>query len=189
MTQPSAIEFTTGDVRLSFPALAEMKPNAQGSDKLSYQAVLLLPPDTDLTPYKDAIRAALVAKFAKQPTGLKPLPLHDAETKPYAGYDKGWHYVPTRTERPPVLVNQLRQNVKPETFYAGCWVRARIRAWVYNNAFARGVSWELCALQFVRDGERLDGRNNKPTDPNAAFEALELPAEKSGGDLTWDPLA
>ncbi len=191
-TKPvSPVEFTTLDVRLSFLSLDKKRPNGPGSTKESYQATLLIPPGTDLTPYNAAMKAALLAKFdGKIPKTLKQLPVRDASEKEYAGYDKGWHFLATKCDLPPVLVDQARRPVGVDKFYAGCWARARIRFWAYDNQFGKGVSCDLGGLQFVKDGERLDGRG-KPTDPDTAFEALELPDELGSGSTSepWDPLA
>lgn len=187
----SETDVRTLDVRLSFPALDKKKPNGPGSDKSSFQATLLLPPGTDLAPYKAAIKAAILKKWGKlEVKGMRPVPMHKAETKDYAGYEAGWLYVPTKTDTPVPLVDRQRIAVDPSKFFAGCWVRAHIRCYAYDNQFGKGVSFELKALQFIKDGDRLDGRG-KPSNPDEVFEALEMEdtTPTGGDDLPWDPLA
>lgn len=191
----NALDFVTPEVRLSFPSLFTKKPNGPGSDKSSYQATLLIPPGTDISKFTAAMKGALIKKFGKvQVPGLKPMPLRKAEEKEYQGYDPGWLFVATKTESPVPVVDRRRVPITdPSAVYAGCWVRAHVRAWAYDNKFGKGVSFELKAIQFVRDGERLDGRG-KPSDPEQVFEALDLDegtgeASAKPADDVWDPLA
>lgn len=184
---------TTGDVRLCFPRLDKPHPNGPGSDKLSYQATILIPPGSpDVKRLSEAMKHALLAKFTKMPPGLKPLPLRKCEEKgDMAGYEPGWVFLPSKSDTPVLLVGPDLGPLQPAAFYPGCWVRARLNAWCYSNQFGKGVSFDLQGLQFVRDGERLDGRARRAA-PEEAFEALELagdPAHSAAADQEWDPLA
>jgi len=152
----------TGDVRLAFPSVFKQKPRARGSDKTAFQATILLPPDTDLTPYHTAMKAALVAKFGKA-VKLDPSknPIRDAGSKEYDGFVEGWNYISLNNPfRQPAVVDALGRPVTDETkVYAGMWVRALISAYAWKHQTGgSGVSFSLEALQLVRDDDRLDGR-------------------------------
>ena len=56
-----------------------------------------------------------------------------------------------------------------EKIYAGCHIRATVRAYWYDNQGNKGVAFALNNIQKVAEGERLDGRK-KASDE---FEALE----------------
>lgn len=186
----SETDIVTPDVRLSFPALFEPKPRARGSDKLTYQATLLLPPKTDMAPFVAAMKAAMMAKFGKLlPLAGRGNPIHKAEEKQYAGYEPGWHYISTNNTRAPAVVDQLKRPVTdPDRMYPGLWVRAFLNAYAWDNpAGGKGVSFSLNAIQVVRDGERLDGR--REVNPDEVFTALEMPQDGAADAASWDPLA
>lgn len=168
----------TVPARLSFPALFEMKATSKDKDaKKAYYCSLLLPPDTDLAPFRKAMAAAWIAKFGKD---LKPKadknPLKDCATKGHlAGYTAGWHFITAKTQYQPVVVDQRRQPIIDQrVIYAGCWVRAHVNAFAYDHQVGgKGISFGLNAVQFVKDGERLDGRVNA----EQIFDAIEIQDE------------
>ena len=63
-----------------------------------------------------------------------------------------------------------------EAFYPGCYARASVTAYAYDNV-SKGVAFGLSNLMFVKDGERLDSR----TDPTEDFG--EAPLGDSADDL------
>lgn len=163
----------TEEVRLSFPSLSKMKPRARGSEKMTYQATILLPEDADLSPYKKAMAAAIQAKFGELiriPAGKNPL--RDCADKSYKGFDDGMHYIALNSDRKPGCVDRRGTPVDdPDSvFYPGCWVRAFINAFAWDHPTGgKGVSFGLLGLQFVRDDERLDGG----IDASQMFDALD----------------
>lgn len=179
----------TPECRLSFPSLFTPKPRARGSEKLTYQATLLLPPGFDKAPFAAAVKAAMMKKWNKiVALGVGKNPLRDAAEKDYAGYEPGWVYISTNSDRKPSVVDRSNQPVTdPERAYPGMWVRAYLDCFAWDHPTGgKGVSFGLLGIQLLRDGERLDGRR-----PAAdVFEALEPlpmdPGESTGGD---DPLA
>lgn len=170
-------------VRLSFPSLDKMRPNFPGSDKQSYQATLLFPPGFDFTKLHAAMKVAVLKKFNKLDVkGLKN-PLRNNSEVDY-GYPKDGKFLATKSSVRIPMVGPDKSPVEPSVFYAGCYVNAHIEAWAYDNA-SKGISFDIRALQFVKDGERLDGRG-KPSDPDVVFDALELPPEGGEGGDTGD---
>src|SRR5262245_52220906 len=56
------------ECRLAFPSLFKPKPRQRGEQdqsKWTFQAVLLLPPTLDLSPFVSAMKAAMLDKFGK----------------------------------------------------------------------------------------------------------------------------
>lgn len=174
MTEPKNPQVViTNEVRLAFPALFHPKPRARGSEKMTYQATILLPPQTDLKPYTDAIRAAMLKKFDKEiKIPREKFPIKDAAEKAYQGFEPGWHFISLNADRRPQVVDRRNNPVTdPDLVYGGMWVKAYINAFAWDSPVGgRGVSFGLNAIQLVRDDERFDGRLRA----EQAFEALEL---------------
>lgn len=180
----SEMDVITPPVRLAFPSLFEQKPRAPGSDRMTYQATALIPPEVDLTPFKKAIVAAMRDKWGDKVKQLAPdkNPLKDCATKAdLAGYIEGWRFINLHSGYQPQVVDRNRQPIlTPESVYPGCWVRIHMKAFAYDHPVGgKGVSFSLEAVQFVRDDERFDGRR-KAAD---IFDALgdEDGATASGG--------
>lgn len=180
----SEVEVVTEPCRLAFPALFHPKPRMKGQTdtRLTYQAVVLIPPGTDLKPFVRAMKAAMQEKFGKV-IQLKPdkNPLRQCEEKnEISGYASGWWYINTHSGFAPGLVDQRRQPVlDEEKFYAGCWCRFLLRAFAWNHQQGgKGVSFSLSAVQFVRDDDRLDGRR----DASNVFDAIEIEGDDSVTD-------
>lgn len=167
-------EVVTEPCRLAFPSLFEPKPRFKGSDRETYQAVVLLPPEVDKKPFVNAIKAAMLDKWGKllQLRSDKN-PLRECgEKSTIDGYEEGWHYINTHSGYAPGLVDQKRQEViDREKFYAGCWCRFHLTAYAWEHPTGgKGVSFSLNAVQFVKDDDRLDGRK-KAAD---VFDAIEV---------------
>src|SRR5690606_28313883 len=85
------------------------------------------------------------------------------------GYPEGSTFINARTERKPAVVAPYKDAatgkpaIIPESdveamLYAGAVVRVSLTAFGYNAPQNKGVSFALNNIQFIRDGERLDGR-------------------------------
>lgn len=174
----------TPEVRLSFPALFKPKPRFRGADenKLTYQATLLIPPDCDLTPFREAMKAAIFAKWEKMVVlPAKGNPIHPCAEKPdLDGYDEGWHYIACHSQRPPGVVDRNNVPLSDETrVYPGVWAKAYINAFAWDHPVGgRGVSFGLNGIQIVRDDERLGGGAMNVAD---VFEPLG--EQETGGGL------
>lgn len=165
---------TTPPVRVSFPSLDKARQRAPGSDRLTFQAVLLLPPETDLKPFQEAMRYAIVEKFGK-PIQLPrdKNPIKDCADKvSVSGYEEGWHFINTHSGYQPKVVDHRREPIIDiaGTIYPGCWCRFLIKAFAYDHKVGgKGVSFSLEAVQFHHDDERLDGR----ADAKDVFDPIE----------------
>jgi hypothetical protein len=163
------------------------------TEPLVYSVTLLLPPTTDLKPYVDAMRAAMVKDFRK----IKNIegrcnPIRRCDGSSNKGYANGWFHINVRNEAQPPVVNALRLPITdPTKVWAGQWANVVLDAYGWRD---EGVSFSLQAVQIIRDGAdtdpdgpRIDGRG-KRVDPNEVFEALEMPPEV-GGDTGDDLFA
>jgi hypothetical protein len=146
--------------------------------------VLMFDKTADLSGMKAAYEAAVAAKWAKKPKGLRS-PFRDGDEVDADG-DRvkgpeyaGMTYVTLRAKedrKPGVVRGDLSKiNQNDGDFYPGCYAMATFSAYGYefNNTF--GVSFGLNNVQKVRDGDRLDSRADAEDD----FEAIESPENKA----------
>lgn len=192
---PNPCRIITPDVRLAFVSLFKPKPRAPGSPDLRFQTAILVPPGTNMQPFADAIKAAMLKKFSKIiPLKDKGNPVRPADQQEYAGYEKGWLVINATSERQPPVVDRAKLPVTdPAIAHAGCWARCVLTAYGWGpNVGGSGISFELNAVQIVRPGAdtdpggaRLDGRG-KPVNPDEAFEALELADEAPTETPPWN---
>ena len=146
----------TPEFRLSFASLFEMR-EYQG--KSSYQMTMIFPKSADLSALKAAAKAALDEKF---PNGCKNPrnPFCDGNEKVDEWGDsyKDTIYVRARTQFKPKVFDQNRVEIlDADKVYSGCYCRAVVAPYAYDQAGNRGVAFSLEAVQFLRDGERLPG--------------------------------
>lgn len=186
---------TTPEFRVAFPAVFKAKRNTL-SNKDEFSVVALFKKGEDLSALKAAAKAALVKKFGADqgqwPQNLKN-PFRDQgdrakvkdgkEVLPQ-GYEPGAIYLNLKSDQRPGVVDQNVQEIIDEAeFYGGCWARASINAYAYDQAGNRGVAFGLGNLQKLRDDDHF-GNRTKPQDD---FSAVTTPdtgdAASSSSDL------
>jgi hypothetical protein len=179
----------TPSFRVSYPNVFKPKRNElNGKDE--YSLVALFPKGADLSQLKAAAMAAIEKKWpnpATRPQNIRtPFRKHEDRIKDGklpAGYEAGGIYINLKSSVKPGVVNQQVQDIiDPQDFYAGCYARAAVTAFAYDQKGNRGVSFGLQNLQKVKDGDPL-GSRTLATDDFAPLEAqaTELAA---GGDAT-----
>jgi hypothetical protein len=151
-------ELLTGKFRVSFPHVFEPSA-ARGSDREEYSIKGMIPKsDPSAKALNEYIRAAIVARWPKgRPAGEFRSPMRDGDAEGEREEYKGCWVVTLKSgkDRPPKVVDRLKKDIiDPERIYAGCWCRAVISAYAYDN-LGRGVRLNLNLLQFVDDGERI----------------------------------
>jgi hypothetical protein len=168
--------------RVSFPAVFEAKAFDGGPPKFSvsaiwdpskftaaekqlWQAMLDLADEVSLERFKK--------KMSQLPPNFKRALRDGSEKAELAGYGEGKLFANLSSKMRPGLIGLDRQPIlDAEEFYPGCYARATITAYSYDNK-GKGVAFGLQNLMKVKDGERLDSR----TDANEDF------AETSDDDL------
>ena len=160
----------TGECIISYPALFEPKENPSG--KLKYSGSFLIP-KTDKENVA-SIRLAIdkAIKLGKEKLWKNKLPkfryspLRDGDEELASGEktDKiyeGKFFVNCSSDTAPGVVGS---NAKPlmnqDDIYAGCWVRADINPFPYDNSGNKGIGWGLNNVMLIKDGPRLDGRQH-----------------------------
>lgn len=187
----------TPKARLSYPHLFEpwAGVNPKPGQEPKYGCSLVFEPDivvlpADLADMKKAVVAAGQlfwpnGRFeAMLKEGKLRMPFRDDWEK--KGYKEGSIFINPRTSgKPGIVMPQAGADGKPieltdtELIYAGCYVRASVTAFGYDNSGNLGVSFALNNLQWLEHGERLDNRRAASEE----FDPIEeAPADLSGLD-------
>lgn len=173
--------------RVSYPNVFKARRNdLSGKDEFSL--VALFPKGCDLTALKQAALKTIEEKWgadkSKHPKNIRS-PFRDqgerkTEKGMPAGYEEGAIFLNLKSAQRPGLVNAKVEDIIDESeFYAGCWARATVSVYAYDQAGNRGVAFGLGNIQKVKDGDSLSGR---PT-PQSDFAAVEETATE-GKDST-----
>lgn len=170
MAEMNNTKVVTGKVRFSFVNVFEAR--AFGEGQTPKYSVMLLIPKSDvgtITRIKKAIDAAaqkgLSTKFGgKLPAVLKTT-LKDADTDTdqdgeiFADkwdYTAGHYIINVSSKNQPQIVDaECNPIINPTEFYSGCYGRASINFFPYNNNGNKGISAGLNNLQKLEDGEAL----------------------------------
>lgn len=170
------LKVKTPEFRLSFPALFEKRAFAgQKEEDAKYRMVMVFPKATDLTALKAVVRKAAEKKWPDAATRPKDLrsPFRDgSEKKDTAGFGPDVIFISASTKDRPGIVNRnLEDIIDREEVYAGCYCRATITPWAYDQAGNRGVSFFINNIQKLRDGDPLSSRVSAEKDFDALPEA------------------
>lgn len=156
--------------RVSYPNVFKAKKNdLNGKDEFSI--VALFKKGEDLSALKAAAQKAITDKWgpdkAKWPTNLRS-PFRDQAERAKevdgkrilpAGHEEGAIFINLKSSQRPGVVDQNVQDILDESlFYAGCWARASVNAYAYDQKGNKGVSFGLGNIQKVRDGDPLGNR-------------------------------
>lgn len=161
----------TPEFRVSFPNLFKPRLN-ELSKQEEYSVVALFKKDADLKVLRDAAQAAVEKKWGKDPAKWPKkmkTPFRDqgerakevdGKTVLPAAHEEGAIFLNLKSKMKPGVVDQTGKNeITDETqIYAGCYARAVVSCYAYDQAGNRGVSFGLQHVQKLRDGEALGGR-------------------------------
>ena len=159
-----ATKLTTGKVRFSYAHIFEaVTPQGGGDPK--YSVTLLIPKaDTaTLSKIKEAMKEAR-DNFCQR-NGANAIPvnfnhtLHDGDGmrdsgEPYGPECKGCYVITVSSKQKPLVIDNMKNEiVDPGEVYSGCYGRASINFYGYNQSGKKGVSAGLLAIQKLHDGE------------------------------------
>jgi hypothetical protein len=173
---------------LSYPNLFHARAYSEGDDP-EFSCAIVWPEGTDLT----ELKRAAIAK-AKDRWGDKAEPMirggklrmpfrTDSEDKGYAG---GSTFMNVRSEDAPGIVSTIPDpntgRPMPITdesqIYPGVQAKLSLKVFAYDKKGNKGVSFNLCNVQKVADGPRLDGRKTADeefeADPNAVADLSDM---------------
>lgn len=193
----------TGEAILSFPtfleprAVKDDKGNEVGKKK--YGCSLVFVPGAlnkyldgvgDIAPLKAAATECAKAFFGDKLAALvkdgdfrTPFLKKPSEIEK-RGYPEGSIYIRVASMKKPGCASNVRgadgkvvmlsDREIEEKLYAGARVRASIRPFAYDTAGNRGVSFAINNIQFLGDGERLDGKQNAADEFEPTVDAADL---------------
>lgn len=180
----------TGKVRLSYVNAFEPRVTPNGDEKYS---VTLLIPKTDNDTYKrisDEINKTLQENLATTFKGVMPtnpkLPIHDGDGlrqsgEPYGPECKGhWVITANSNNAPEVVDAACNPIISKSELYSGCYGRASLRFYAYNQNGNKGIGCGLGNIQKLEDGQPLDGRTTAAEDfgtPVGQTEAIPQPTQ------------
>jgi hypothetical protein len=162
---------------LSYPHLFTPRPPAEGAEP-RYSLVLVFPKEaTESAEFKALKKAAADAAKErwgdKMPSNLRS-PFRkctEKEGEPFDSHPDGIFISAWTKQRPGVVGPRLEEILDPTDVFAGQLARATVRAFAYETAGNKGVSFGLNNLQLVRpDMDRLDGRRPARSDFDAVAE-------------------
>ncbi len=189
--------------RLSYPATHRPRVNTlRPNDPPQYGGTLIFDIPAILADEKEKAKLAAMLTMAQQlmkqrfPTETWEGPFMDRTSGCHSpwldgnlpkyrdkdGLGEGKRFIRTSSNRIIPCVDRNRTPITdPEALYPGCYVYAFVAPFIYDPRKVRpeatyGVGFGLRALQFVKDGQRLDDS----IDATQAFEALDGDNQVSG---------
>jgi len=165
----NSTKVVTGKVRFSYANVWEPKSINGGDEKYSVSLIIPKSDKKTISDIKAAIEQAKkdgTSKFGgKVPANLK-LPLRDgdidrADDEAY----KNCYFVNANSkDRPGVVDKNVKAILDPSELYSGCFGRASITFYAFNQNGNKGIACGLQNLQKLSDGEPLSGRSRAEDD-------------------------
>lgn len=153
----------TGKVRFSYVNIFKSRAFKADQDA-KFSICLLIPKDDKATIKKiraavdEAIQDGVASKWGgKKPANLKlPLRDGDAERADEAEEYVGMYFLnATSTQKPGIVDADLNEILDPDEVYSGCWGRASLNFYPFNNSGNKGVGVGLNNIQKLKDDDRL----------------------------------
>lgn len=169
--------YTTPVFRASFPQLAEAKGVDGGEPKFGLSAIWTPSKFTEkekglwktiLKALDDESQRCFKKAYKALPGNVKK-GLRKGDEKPeLGGYGEGTIFANLTTKMRPGVIDRDKNPIAPEDLkeeiYPGCYCRATVTVYSYDNKFGKGLALGLMNLQKVKDGERLDNRTDAAED-------------------------
>jgi len=152
----------TPEFRASFVSVFEPKTNQQGKEV--YEITMLFPKKSDISVLKKAVSDLVNRVYpdkSKRPGNFRS-PFRDGDLPNSMGNIFAGHpgnvVVRAWTKEKPGLVDEDTNDIiERSQFYSGCYARATVTPFIYNNSGNTGVSFFLNNIQKLRNGESLGG--------------------------------
>jgi hypothetical protein len=175
----------TPDFRAAFISVfkATAGKNADGTvNKPKFSIRAAFPPAAKLDALKKEAEAAAKEKWGdKIPKTLRsPFRTNEELENPIVGIGDDWvimTFSANEDRRPGIVDAKLQDIIDDADVYSGAWYRAQVRAFAYENAGNKGVSFGLQNVQKLRDDDPI-GTGRIPA--SKAFEPVDVPAGAGG---------
>ena len=178
----SADNLITPEFRADFISVfrATSMKNADGSvNKPKFSIRAAFPPTAKLDALKKEAEMAAREKWGdKIPKTLRsPFRTNEELENPIVGIGDDWiimSFSANEDRRPGIVDSKLQDIIDDADVYSGAWYRAQVRAFAYETAGNKGVSFGLQNVQKIKDDDPL-GNGRIPA--SKAFEPVEGAAE------------
>jgi len=165
-------EFRAAFISVFRATAQKQQDGSMGKAKFSVRAAF--PPTSDISLLKAQAGAAAQDKWGdKIPKTIRsPFRLNEELENPVPGIGDDWWiltFSATEDRRPGIVDSNLQDIIDEADVYSGAWYRAQVRAFAYDNAGNKGVSFGLQNLQKLRNDDPMGGGR---TPANKAFEAV-----------------
>lgn len=159
----------TGKVRFSYLNAWEPKSINGGDEKFSVSLIISKDDIKTLSDVKAAIEAAKQegkAKLGGKIAGNLKLPLRDgdAERPDDEAYKNSYFINANSKDRPQIVDKNVKHILNQEELYSGCYGRASITFYAFNQNGNKGIACGLNNLQKLSDAEPLSGRSRASDD-------------------------
>lgn len=168
------MSLVTGKVRFSYANVFEPKEMPNGEEKYS---VTLLIPKSDNTTYQKimaeinkCLQESITSVFKSVMPANPRLPIYDGDGLRESGGEfgpecKGHWVITAKSNTAPEIVDANCQPIiSKNEFYSGCYGRASLRFYAYNQNGNKGIGCGLGNVQKLEDGQPLDGRTTAEED-------------------------
>lgn len=190
----------TPPFRISFPNA--FRPSSFNGGEAKYSIVMLFYPekftDQHKVLWKDMgriVNEAVLEKFKKL---LKDIPnskspFRKGEEKAHLdGYGPGCIFSTASSKQQPGVVDRNKQDIFEKDLYPGCWARASVTAYAYDQKGNKGAAFGLHNVQKLGEGENFSGRmaasEDFGDDVNGVFPESDAGIPGGGADDS-DPMA
>lgn len=180
------MNLVTGKVRFSYANVFEPRKNPNGDEKYS---LTILIPKSDVNTYQNIMNEmnkVLQENVASVFNGVMPanpkMPIYDGDGVRPSGEAFGaeckGHWVMTANSNtaPEVVDANCQPIISKNEFYSGCYGRASLRFYAYNQNGNKGIGCGLGNVQKLEDGQPLDGRTTAAEDFGAPAQNMTYQA-------------
>lgn len=182
MAKKKEVQFMiTPEFRVSYPNVFKPRAVNQG-DTPYFSVAMLFPKSTDISELKKLCKKAVHDRWgAAVPQGLVS-PFKDGDKKGDPNY-VGMISVNAKSEyRPGVVGLDSKTYINDASvFYPGCWAKAQVNAYTWDNMGRKGVSIGLNNLQKTKDDEALGASRMKAEDAFTPVEGGDGQSEEDYG--------
>ena len=190
------LKVVTPPFRVSFPAVFEPSSYQGGDPKYSLVGLFYLDKFTEadkkawasMNAIADAAAKDKFKKIVKDLPANFKRPIREGKEKDHLeGYNvPNCMFATFSSKQRPGLVDRNKQPIlSEEDFYPGCWARATITSYPYDNV-GKGVAFGLHNLQKLGDDENFTGRVAAEEDFDDDAESVWAGTDVTGSD---DPMA
>ena len=169
MENKTNTKVVTGKVRFSYANIWEAKSINGGDEKFSVSLIIQKSDTKTIAEIKAAIEGAKQEGKAKLggkiPANLKlPLRDGDAERPDDEAYKNSYFVNANSKDRPNVVDKNVRAILDQSEVYSGCYGRASITFYAFNQNGNKGIACGLQNIQKLSEGEPLSGRSRAEDD-------------------------